>query len=69
MARMENMVIINTLSILESQRLSYKQDRGLRILCFAEKVFLCNSFNKDISLHWLPQVIFSQQMIFLLKTI
>lgn len=52
MARMENMVIINTLSILESQRLSYKQDRGLRILCLAaEKVFLCNSFNKDISLY------------------
>lgn len=51
MARMKNMVIINTLSILERQRLSFKQDRGLRILCFAEKVFLCNSFNKDISLY------------------
>lgn len=50
MARMKNMVIINTLSILESQRLSYKQDRGFSILCFAEKVFLCNNLNKDISL-------------------
>lgn len=66
MARMKNMVIINTLSILESQRLSYKQDRGFSIIFLRKKCFCVIILIKTLVYNDCHKSFSQKEMIFLL---